>query len=793
MQQMEESSTGYNISETILLQGALDIAKLEKTFRQLITRHESLRTSFQVINGEAVQKIHKRGEIKFSIEKYETTHKNGTEKSKERIREHIKTFIRPFDLSRAPLLRVGLIKEADTQTTLPQHILMVDMHHIISDGTSIQVFEKEFMAMYGGEEMAPPGIQYKDYSERQKRNEEGKEQKEQEAYWLEQLAGELPVLELPLDYIRPTHQGYEGDRREFQEGVEETAAINKIAREAGATLYMTLLALFNIFLAKMSGMEDIIVGTPTAGRGHVDLETVIGMFVNTMCMRNKPAGKKRFTDNLREVKNGALAAFENQEYPYEELVEKVDVKRDTSRNPLFDVMFVLQNVEENDITIPGLKQTPYPYENSTSKFDLTLQAIEREGRLDFSLEYSTKLFKEETINRYIGYFKQITASVIKNPAREIYKIEVLPAEEKQQILIEFNKTAVEYPKDKTIDELFCEQEERSPDAIAVTARSYALTYNRLNEKAKQIAAVLRKKGIKPGTVVAIMEERSLEMVIAIFGIIKAGGAYLPISPAYPDERIAFILRDSNTKMLLTRVDQMDKIKIGAETENETKGKGKGKEYVEIQTPDRENCQPRILYLEELLEEKGETPHTGDKCNKKKEKETRKPYPQTQPSNLAYIIYTSGSTGKPKGVLIEHTSVVNLLTALYRKYPFSKTDTYLLKTSYVFDVSVSEIFGWILGGGRMAILEKEGEKSPRKIVAAIATYRVTHINFVPSMFSVFLEELETEKITRLTRLKYIFLAGEALLPSVVERYRRLKLTLATPGLAGVVNIYGPTEA
>ncbi|MCP4157613.1 MAG: non-ribosomal peptide synthetase, partial [bacterium] len=453
LQQMEESSTGYNICEAFILEGALEGKKLEKVFRQLIARHESLRTSFQVIDGEPVQLVHKYGEIKFSIENYQITHQTGTEESKERIRENIKTFNRPFDLSQAPLLRVGLIREAEPYTTTPQYTLMVDMHHIISDGTSVGVFEKEFMAIYGGEELKPQRIQYKDYSERQNSNEVGKEQEEQEAYWLEQLAGELPVLELPLDYIRPTLQGFEGDRQEFQVSAEEAAQLNKIARETGATLYMILLALFNIFLAKISGMEEIIVGTPTAGRGHADLETIIGMFVNTLCMRNKPAGKKRFTDYLREIKNGALAAFENQEYPYEELVEKVDVKRDTSRNPLFDVMFVLQNVEENHVSIPGLKLSPYPFENSTSKFDMTLQAMELEESLAFSLEYSTKLFKKETINRFIGYFRQITTTVIKKPTREIFKIEVLPAAEKQRLLIEFNKTAKEYPKDKTIYEL----------------------------------------------------------------------------------------------------------------------------------------------------------------------------------------------------------------------------------------------------------------------------------------------------------------------------------------------------
>ncbi|MCP4152798.1 MAG: AMP-binding protein, partial [bacterium] len=309
----------------------------------------------------------------------------------------------------------------------------------------------------------------------------------------------------------------------------------------------------------------------------------------------------------------------------------------------------------------------------------------------------------------------------------------------------------------------------------------------------QIAARLIEKGIITEAIVAIMVERTLEMVVGIFGILKAGAAYLPISPTYPEERIAFILRDSNTKIILTREKAMEKVKTGAETKN------KEKEKPEPQSGDRENKQPEILLLEEFLKPNEAATGNGDKRDKKKKKEQgtqtkpQSPQPPTRPSNLAYIIYTSGSTGKPKGVLIEHTSVINILTALYYKYPFSETDTYLFKTPYVFDVSVSEIFGWILGGGRMALLEKDGEKDPLRILVAIEKYAVTHINFVPSMFSAFLGVLETGGTAGLSRLKYIFLAGEALLASLVESYRRLNLILNMPAFTGVLNIYGPTEA
>ncbi|MCP4156382.1 MAG: AMP-binding protein, partial [bacterium] len=355
----------------------------------------------------------------------------------------------------------------------------------------------------------------------------------------------------PCDYSRPTIKKHEGNRVEFNPGEEKNRAIYAIARETGTTLYMTLSALFTIFLHKISGSEDIITGTPTAGRRHGDLENVIGMFVNTLCMRNRPESRKTFREFLPEVKQGALDAFKNQEYPFEELVEKVAVNRDTGRNPIFDVLFVLQNAETNDVSIPGLTLSPYPYQHNTAKFDITLEVIEKKDKLHYIFEYSTELFKKETIERFIGYFKTIIASAIGDTGQKISGLEVLPAWEKQRLLIEFNDTENQYPHHKTLHRIFLDQVQKTPGRISVvgplpTGKNEKLpqiSYRQLNEKANRLAGILIQKGVTPGTIVALLVERSLEMIVAIYAILKTGAAYLPILPHHPAERTIFILED----------------------------------------------------------------------------------------------------------------------------------------------------------------------------------------------------------------------------------------------------------
>jgi amino acid adenylation domain-containing protein len=726
VQQMFPASTAYNIPLMVPLRKNLDKEQLDRIFERIIQRHESFRTSFRMIEEETVQQIHK--DVKFEIEYFNV----------ERRAECIECFVRPFNLSKAPLLRAGLLEGNPGDTP----ILMVDMHHIISDVFSLKIVEKEFTTLASGEELPRLPLQYKDYTERQNSEKQKRAIKKQGKYWLKTFEGELPILHLPTDYPRPAVQSFEGSRCQFTVGSEDTKRLQELGASHGATLYIVLLGIFNVLMAKLSGQEDIVVGVPTAGRRHAELEHIIGMFVNTLALRNSPCPGKAFDTFLMEVKKQTLEAFDNQEYQFEDLVELVPVSRDAARNPLFDMMFVLQNIDNPGPGIPGSTVRPYGFETDISKFDLTLVGFEAEEGLVFMFEYCTKLFKKETIERIIGYFTKSLAEIIKDPRKKLAEIEIISEVEKNRVLYDFNNIEAEYPGGKTIHELFEEQAEKKTDGVAVIGHGCMdawmhggihITYRELNQKANRVAYLLREKGVLADNIIGIKMERSVEMIIGILGILKSGGAYLPIDPGSPQERIDYMLNDSKASLLFTSEELSD---VGRGTKS---------------------CAPT----------------------------TRNPH-----LSLAYIIYTSGSTGRPKGVMVEHSSLVNILSALQAAYPLSESDTYLFKTSYIFDVSAAELFGWFWNGGRLAVLEVGGEKDPGKIIETIQWQYITHINFVPSMFSVFAEYVEQqgcENFARLSSLKYIFLAGEALFPDLVERFASLDTGIT------LENIYGPTEA
>ncbi|MCP5104169.1 MAG: amino acid adenylation domain-containing protein, partial [bacterium] len=401
LQQMEPESTAYNMTQTVLLEGTLQKERLEHTFKKLIRRYESLRTSFEIRDGKPVQRIH--DDVAFELEYYDVTPSTGS------TEEIIGNLIRSFDLSRAPQLRAGLIKEG-----AERHILVADMHHIVSDGVSHRILIEDFLALYAGKELPPLRLQYKDYSEWQNNREVQQAIKQQEKYWLKEFAGDIPVLNMPLDYPRPVVQSFEGSSVRFGIAGEEIKELRKIVLEEGCTMFILLLAIYNILLSKISGQDNIVVGTMTAGRNHADLEKVIGMFVNTLALRNYPKGEKTFGAFIKEVKERTLTAFNNQDYQFEDLVEKVVKKKDLSRNPIFDVRFVLNEIESSTKKKPDLKSEPIVYLRDTAKFDMTMNAVESGENLYFEFQYCTALFKEETIKRFIDDFKEILSSIIKN-------------------------------------------------------------------------------------------------------------------------------------------------------------------------------------------------------------------------------------------------------------------------------------------------------------------------------------------------------------------------------------------
>jgi amino acid adenylation domain-containing protein len=554
----ENIGSSYNSPYIIKLDGNVDRERFKAVFQALITRYEILRTSFHLIDNQPVQRVHE--EVEFEIEFFDLA-AGDTESRELRANNCIKTFIRPFDLSNAPLLRVGLIKLEEQA-----HILVADMHHIITDGTSNTILVADFIRLYEGETLAPPEVQYKDFTRWQNHLIEAGKIKEQEEYWLNIYTngGEIPKLNMPIDYPRPAVQSFDGDSVQFILVGEDMSGFNRVARSHEATLYMNLLAVFNVLLYKYTGQDDIIVGGVIAGRHHQDLEHIIGMFVNTMAMRSRPNGEKTYREFLQEVKQACVNAYENQDVQFEDLVNKLNLERDLSRNPLFDVSLGVQNFEAPLIeTKSELTVSPFKHKNTASLYDLSLDVNEAPNGIRFKLEYCTKLFKEETIQRLIHHFLTIIREVSQNPDTRISRIDMLSKEERRSLLVDFNDTHADYPLNKTVHQLFQEQAKRTPDNIAVVGplqikyRTYMtymthISYKELNGKSNQLAHVLRLKGVGPDTVVGIMVEPSIEMVAGVLGILKSGGAYLPIDPGTPTQRLLSMLSHSAAPILLTK-------------------------------------------------------------------------------------------------------------------------------------------------------------------------------------------------------------------------------------------------
>jgi surfactin family lipopeptide synthetase A/lichenysin synthetase A len=683
LQGLVPGNVSYNMPVVVELEGNLDEDRLEDTLKKLIARHDSLRSSFDLIDNVPVQVIH--CQVEFEIHSYEGEPEQVTG-----------NFVRPFDLGSAPLLRVGLLKEDENK-----HILMVDMHHIISDGTSMGIFTKEFMALYAGEELAPLRLQYKDFSQWQSGENYKQALAAQEEYWLKTLAGEIPVLELPTDYPRPLAQSFEGNTLSAAIGEEDAAALRSLAAGHDATLYMVLLAIFNMFLSKLGGQEDIIVGAPIAGRRHSDLQDIIGMFVNTLVLRNYPEGEKSAAAFLNEVKERTLAAYENQDYLFEDLVEKIDVNRDASRNPLFDVMFTLQNLETGEIQVPGLALKPYPFENKIAKFDLTVQCFESEQQLFFTFEYSARLFKRQTIERFMDFFKKIIHSVLADPQTSIAHLELIDDDERRRVLYEFNDTGRSYETGKTIDRLFAEQAERTPDRAAVIGahpsrrlQGVYITYRELNENAGRLAVTLREKGACPGAIVAIKMEQSSELIISIMAVLKSGAAYLPIDPLYPQERIDYMLNDSNARLLVT------------------------KEGVTL----FHHPVPRMIPLPGgVAEGRG--------------------------GSLAYVIYTSGTTGRPRGVMVTHGSLLNLCRWHNEYYGVTEADHASKYAGIAFDASVWEIFPYLLEGAALYIIDDAVKADVERLNEYYETHDIT-IAFLPTQFCELFMEVGNRSLRRL---------------------------------------------
>ncbi len=744
IQQWDPASTAYNMSSVKMLEGEIDREKMEESIRKLTRRHEILRTSFRVIEREPFQYIY--NDVDFSIEYTVINDPVDMNIPQSLVMdETIAAFIRPFDLSQPPLLRVNLVKIAEQK-----HLLVFEMHHIIADGSSLKIFIKDFMAYYTGEDLPPLRIQYKGFCHWQLRLLNEGKLKHQEEYWHRQLQGDLPILSMPTDYPRPGLMNFAGQRLRFRLDNHLTRGLHAYIRKTGTTLYTLLLSLYCILLYKYTGQEDIMVGSPAADRRHPGLAPMIGLFMETLVLRNtiNDEGNQSFTEFLHQVQTNTLKAFDNQDYPFRELVKTFAEQRDLSRNPLFSTMLIVQDMDMTELEIAGLKLTPYESDSKkVSKVDITLEAMGFQAGLIFVLEYCTKLFKQETIERLWGHFVNIMAEVLQNPGIKLSEINMLREEEKQQIMEGFNCTTAEYVRDKPVHELFAEQVQRTPDNISVVGNAQsaerkapsidrnkerqapcsmrcAITYRELNEKSNQLAHLLKKKGVRADTIVGIMAERSVEMIVGILGILKAGGAYLPIDPDYPEDRIDFVLNDSNAKFLLKD---------------------------NIFTPEVLNNRPKgtSIHLSSLL-----------------------PFYPSNPSNLAYIIYTSGTTGRPKGVMIEHGALVNICFWNNRFYRVTGRDHASQYASSGFDASVLEIFPYLIKGAALYIINEELKLDLDELGEYFERHDIT-IGFLPTLLCEQFMQHENHS------LRILLTGGDKLRVFQEKKYK-------------LYNNYGPTE-
>ncbi|MCP4154848.1 MAG: amino acid adenylation domain-containing protein, partial [bacterium] len=730
LQQVEPSGTGYNLPQLFQLQEKPDKEKLIRIFKKLIQRHESFRTTFRLKNGEPLQRISRH--VPFDIKEFRA----GPVETEEKI---INRFVRPFDLSTAPLLRVELL-----ETTEGNHVVMIDMHHIISDGVSHTILAREFTALYSGEKLQPCKLQYKDFAQWRNSRLQQEKIKKQQQYWLKEFEGTIPVLYLPTDYPRPAIRTFEGDRTHFEIDEQQTAALNRLAEDEGTTIYAVLLTLSNLFFSKISHQQDIVIGTPVAGRNHIDLETIIGMFVNTLPLRNYPRKQQPIKEFLAEVKKRNLDAFDNQDYQFEEMVEQLAVQRDAGRNPLFDVMFSLQNIVDKSKRVSPPEQPAYRYENKTAKFDITIDVRETERTLFCSFQFNTRLFNKETVERFGIYYRNIARAVVENPAQTTAGVELITPGEKSRLLSGFNGPRTPYHREKTIPRLFCEQAERTPLQIAAVFGNKSLTYDRLNRRSSAMAAVLAEKGIKPEEIVAVMLDSSLETVVVLMAVLKAGGVYLPIDPTTPPRRIAFMCNDARARLMITRGKNLDIAGITTRSELET-----------------------VFDIDDFKEIESASNENGGALQNQ------------APGNLAYIIYTSGTTGRPKGVMTEHRSAVNVLLWFGRNYRLAPGINVMQVTNITFDPSVEQIFGTLAHGATLHVVHRELLAHRNSFLRYVREKQIHMVNFIPAALKELL--LEGEKPAT---LGIVISGGEKLEDSLKEQ-------LLSKGYR-LYNHYGPTE-
>ncbi|MEG4966392.1 amino acid adenylation domain-containing protein [Microcoleus sp. B6-A1] len=745
--QLEPGNPFYNLCGAVRITGQLNAETLRQSIEKIIERHEILRTAFAGGEKELIQVIFDAKN--FPLPLRDLSHLPPAEREKEAQKMSAEEALLPFDLTQANLLRAKLLRLSETE-----HTLLLSAHHIIFDGWSLGIFLRELAAFYEGftnnklAAIPPLQIQYADFATWQRQQMQGEILETQLTYWKQQLSGSAAVLNLPTDFSRPAVQSYKGGRQLFELPEHLTEAIRQLSRREKTTLFMTLLAAFKTLLYRYTGQEDILVGSPIASRNSSETESLIGFFVNTLVLRSDLTGNPTFRELLARIREVSLGAYAHQELPFEKLVEELQPNRDLSHSPLFQVMFAFQNASEFALELPDLSLNCQQIHSGTANFDLTLELEATATGIRGWFEYSIDLFEAATIARMARHFQNLLKGIVANPSARLSDLPLLAEAERQQLLFEWNNTGINYSQNECVHRLFEAQAAKTPDAVAVRFECQSLTYQELNIRANQLAHYLHSFGVKPDAIVGVYMERSLDAIVGILGVLKAGGAYLPLDPIYAKERLAFMLEDAGVQVLLTQAE------------------------LKAETPAQNNISVICLDAE------WQTIAQQNKSN---------PESAVLPENLAYIIYTSGSTGKPKGVMVQHASLANYTQAASVEYGIEPGDRVLQFASLSFDASAEEIYPCLTRGATLVLRGKSMLDSISSFLQKCQEWQITVLDLPTAYWRELTARLSTEKAEFPPSVRLTIIGGETALSASLNQWQK-----CVSEKVRLVNTYGPTE-
>jgi amino acid adenylation domain-containing protein len=738
LQQLHPRDVSYLIPWSIRISGSLDIRALEQTLNEIVRRHEVLRTTYSMLeNGEVVQVVRKSLRIPLLVEDLSAC-LDPEQQADDRAVEEAG---RPLDLERGPVIRARVLR-----LNSADHFLLLTLHHIAFDQWSRGLLVRELSALYDAFHAGRPSplpelrLQYADYAVWRRQHLQGEILEKHLAYWKQQLANAPAELTLPTDRPRPTVQTFRGARKSFHFSQSLTERLTQLSRQRGATLFMTLLAGFHALLSRYSGQDDVVVGTPIAGRNRTETEGVIGFFANTLALRLDLSGDPTFEQLIQRTKKMTLDAYQHQEMPFENLVEELNPERSLSHNPLFQALFSLGNLPQYAFELPGLElrwaATRAP--EATSKFDISIFMHQQPDHLAGRIEYNTDLFDKDRMGRMIGHYQVLLEAVANNPELRLSELPLLTAGEEEQILVEWNATTTVYPRDLCLHQLFEQQVTRTPDAVACVFEQDQLSYRELNERANQLAHYLKHRGIGPGQNVGVYVERSLAMMVALLGVQKSGAAYVPLDPAYPPERIRLTLEDAQAPVLLTESSLLESLPAN------------GGEII-------------------CLDRDGPDIAQQGRAN---------PPNEAGPEDLIYVMFTSGSTGRPKGVQVPHRAVVNLLSCMKQQLRMGPDDVFPALASFAFDMCIPELYLPLVSGGRVVVARRDLAGDGEELAKFLLRHGATVVHATPTTWILLLQAEFTGR-----GLKRV-IGAEALPPDLCRRLLEADATL--------YNYYGPTE-